>query len=92
MLNVNMFLFRFGCIDVLCMCVFLVCFCVLLLVVDDLDLEDFLDYGFVVNIFDVVDYLLFLVLIKYLVIVVENDINKIVFMEIVVRENRKNES
>lgn len=92
MLNVNMFLFRFGCIDVLFMCVFLVCFCVLLLVVDDLDLEDFLDYGFVVNIFDVVDYLLFLVLIKYLVIVVENDINKIVFMEIVVRENRKNES
>lgn len=92
MLNVNMFLFRFGSIDVLFMCVFLVCFCVLLLVVDDLDLEDFLDYGFVVNIFDVVDYLLFLVLIKYLVIVVENDINKIVFMEIVVRENRKNES
>lgn len=87
-----MFLFRLGCIDVLFMCVFPVRSRVLLSVVDDLDSEDFLDYGPATNIFDAVDHLLPSAPTKHLATAAENDTNKIVSMETVARENRKNES
>ena len=62
----------------------------LLSVVDDLDSEDFLDYGPAV--FDAVDHLLPSAPTKHLATAAENDTNKIVSMETVARENRRNES
>jgi len=65
---------------------------VLLSVVDDLDSEDFLEYGPAANIFDAVDHLLPSAPTNHLATAAENETNKIVSMETVARENRKNES
>lgn len=65
---------------------------VLLSVVDDLDSEDFLEYGPAANIFDTVDHLLPSAPTNHLATAAENKTNKIVSMETVARENRKNES
>ena len=79
-------------IDVLFLCVFPVRSRVLLSVVDDLDSEEFLDYSPpATNIFDAVDQLLPSAPTKHLT-AAENETNKIVSMETVARENRKNES
>ncbi|KAJ7330180.1 extracellular matrix constituent secretion [Desmophyllum pertusum] len=64
---------------------------VLLSVVDDLDSEEFIEYAPTNNIFDAVDQLLpSAPTTKHLA--AENETNKIVSMETVARENRKNES
>ncbi|XP_078359167.1 cyclic AMP-responsive element-binding protein 3-like protein 1 isoform X2 [Oculina patagonica] len=65
---------------------------VLMSVVDDLDSEEFIDYGPAPNIFDAVDQLLPSAPTKHLAAAAENETNKIVSMETVARENRKNES
>ena len=65
----------------------------LLSVVDDLDSEDFLEYGPAANIFDTVDHLLPSAPTNHLATAAEkNKTNKVVSMETVARENRKNES
>lgn len=78
-------------IDVLFICVFPVRSRVLLSVVDDLDSEDFIEYGPAANIFDAVDQLMPSAPTKYLA-AAENETSKIVSMETVARESRKNES
>ncbi len=78
--------------DVLFMFVFPVRSRVLMSVVDDLDSEEFIDYGPAPNIFDAVDQLLPSAPTKHLAAAAENETNKIVSMETVARENRKNES
>lgn len=78
-------------IDVLFICVFPVRSRVLLSVVDDLDSEDFIEYGPAANIFDAVDQLMPSAPTKHLA-VAENETSKIVSMETVARESRKNES
>ena len=79
-------------VHVLFLCLFPVRSRVLLSVVDDLDSEEFLDYGPpATNIFDAVDQLLPSAPTKHLT-AAENETNKIVSMETVGRENRKNES
>lgn len=78
-------------IDVLFICVFPVRSRVLLSVVDDLDSEDFIEYGPAANIFDAVDQLMPSAPTKHLA-AAENETSKIVSMETVARESRKNES
>lgn len=78
-------------IDVLFICVFPVRSRVLLSVVDDLDSEDFIEYGPAANIFDAVDQLMPSAPTKHLA-ATENETSKIVSMETVARESRKNES
>ena len=60
-------------------------------VVDDLDSEEFIEYGPAASIFDAVDQLLPSAPTKHLA-AAENETNKIVSMETVARETRKNES